>query len=238
MPKIVKLERPAEEDATPQPANVMIVYVGVSTLKPAPWNPVRRTTRATLKPLIKRLEEEGFDPFRPILISKDGYIGDGHRRWTAAQLLGMKRVPVVFTDKSIEELWAGNAGARPVSAREWMAVSIIGGVEAPERQQAMIEEMRMVVGDEGMRFLIERGVSPGIWRLTWKAGKYCNRTNNVFLRKTIYWLVKHRMSDKVQNRALSGPEDERIDPRVLVQAIENDLPLRVTWEWGGQAVAS
>jgi hypothetical protein len=181
---------------------------------------------------MKRIEKEGFDAFRPILISKEGYIGDGHRRWTAAKLLGMKRVPVVFTSQTVQELWAGNAGARPVSAREWMAVSVIGGVEAPERQANLIEEMRPVLGDEGMRFLIERGVSPGIWRLTWRVGLYCKRSDNSFLRKTVYWLVKHKMSDKVQNRAIAGPEDERIDPRVLIQAIESDLPLRVSWDWG------
>lgn len=221
-----------QDNVNPHPANVMISYVGVNTLKPAPWNPEKRTTRASLAPLIKRIEEEGFDPFRPILISKDGYIGDGHRRWMASKALGMTRVPVVFTDKTVEELWAGNAGARPVNAREWMAVSILGGVDAPKRQAEQIKEMRTVLGDEGMRFLIERGVSPGIWRLTWKVGTYCKRTDHKFLRQTIYWLVKHRMSDKVQNRALSG--DDRIDPRILIQAIENDQPLRVSWEWGGR----
>lgn len=235
--KVIKIGGTEGDDPTPQPANVMIAYVGINTLKPATWNPEKRTTKASLKPLLKRIEEEGFDPFRPILISKEGYIGDGHRRWTAAKMLGHTRVPVVFTDKSVEELWAGNAGARGVSAREWMAVSVIGGVTAPERQTKIIEEMRPVLGDEGLRYLIDRGVSPGIWRLTWKVGQYCKRTSNAFLRKTIYWLIKHRMSDKVQNRALSGPDDERIDPRVLIQAIENDLPLRVTWEWGQSAAS-
>lgn len=218
-----------QDNPTPQPANVMIVLVGVGTLRPAPWNPEKRTTKASLAPLIKRIDSEGFDPFRPILISKDGYIGDGHRRWMAAKSLGMTRVPVVFTDKTVEELWAGNAGARPVTAREWMAVSVLGGVEVPKRQAEQIKEMHMVVGDEGMRYLIERGVSPGIWRLVWRIGLYCKRKDHKFLRQTIYWLVKHRMSDKVQNRALSG--DDPIDPRVLIQAIEHDRPLRVNWEW-------
>ncbi len=236
-PLIKLVERPDEDDPNPQPANVMITYVGVNTLKPAPWNPEKRTTKASLKPLMKRIEEEGFDPYRPILVSRDGFIGDGHRRWSAAKILGMSRVPVVFTDRSVEDLWAGNAGGRAVSAREWMAVSVIGGVIAPERQASIIAEMRPVMGDEGLRYLIERGVSPGIWRLTWRVGLYCKRKDNAFLRKTTYWLVKHKMSDKVQNRALSGPDDERIQPRVLIQAIENDLPLRVTWEFDQSATA-
>jgi hypothetical protein len=94
------------------------------------------------------------------------------------------------------------------------------------------------MGDEGLRYLIDRGVSPGIWRLTWRVGLYCKRKENAFLRKTIYWLIKHKMSDKVQNRALSGADEDRIDPRVLIQAIEHDLPLRMTWDWGDRQVAS
>jgi len=228
--KLIKLATPDEDDATPIPAAVMIVMVGVNTLKPAPWNPKQRMKDRTLKPLIKRLQEEGFDPFRPILISKDGYIGDGHRRWLAAKALGITKVPVVFTDKTIQELWAGNAGARPVSAREWLAVWVAAGVEPPEKLAAIIEEMRPVMGDEGLRYLMERGVAPSIWKIAWRIGLYCKRTDNKFLRCAVYWLVKHKMSDKAK-KAVYGPEDERADPRLLVQAIENDMPIRTAWEF-------
>jgi len=227
--KLIKLATPEEDDSTSRPANVMIVMVGINTLKPAPWNPEKRMSTRALKPLIKLIQEEGFDPFRPILISKDGFIGDGHRRWLAAKHLGIPRVPVVYTDRTVEDLWAGNAGARPVSAREWFSVSILAGVEVPGNFAAMIDEMRPVLGDEGLRYLIDRGIAPGIWKLVWKISLYCKRPDNKFLRQTTYWLVKHKMQDKVR-KAVYGPEDERIDPRALVQFIESDLPMRVRWE--------
>lgn len=229
--KLVHLAHLPDEESAPIPANVMIVMVCTNTLKPWPGNPAARMTTRTLLPLRRIIEQEGFDPFRPILVSKDGYIGDGHRRWLVAKALKIERVPVVFTDRTVQELWACNAGARPVSAREWMAVNVIGGVSAPKGTTELIEEMRPIMGDEGLRYLIERGVAPTIWKITCKIGVYCGRRDNKFLRQTTYWLVKHKMSDKVK-KAMYGPEEERAAPSLIVQVIENDLSLRTAWAWG------
>ncbi len=215
--------------AAPVPSNQMIVWIDTGSLKPAPWNPPRRTSRRALAPLIQRMREEGFESFRPILLSKDGYIGDGHRRWTAAQILKLEKVPVIYTEKTVEELWAGNLGARVPLAKEWMAVKVHGGVKTlPPHTAEQVESLLLILGEEGVRYLIEREQSPDIWRVVWRIGQYCKRSDNTFLRKATYWLIKHKMIIKTR-KAMSDVEGESIDSRILVQAIENDIPLKSSW---------
>lgn len=233
MVKVIKLPRPDEEPVSvpqpPEPANYMIVWVDINSLRPAPWNPPKRTTRRAVLPIIRRMQEEGFEAFRPILLSKDGFIGDGHRRWTAAKHCGMTRVPVIYVDKGVEELWAGNLGAKSPSAKDWMAVNILGGVKGlPPRVEDGVTNLLAILGEEGVRYLIERGQSPDIWRTVWKIGQHCHKTEQAFLRKATYWLIKHQMIDKVK-KAIYAPMGEQIEPRTLIQAITNDYPLRSAW---------
>lgn len=244
MPKVVKLTQEAAQayakqkpqpiapvltGALPEPANATIFWVETLAIKPAPWNPPGRTTHRAVLDLIRRMQEKGFEPFRPILLSKDGYIGDGHRRWAAAQYLGINRVPVIYTEQSVEDLWAGNLGARPALAKEWMAVHIRGGVKnLPKNTANQVEQLLIIMGEEGVCYLIDRGISPALYTTVWRIGMYCKRTDLTFLRKLTYWLVKHKMSDKIR-KATSATADEPIDPRLLIQAIESDIPIRPVW---------
>jgi len=220
----------APPDNSSRPVNLVITWVDIDRPKPVPWNPPARTTRRAVLDIIRRMQEFGFEPFRPLLLSEDEYIGDGHRRWTAARYLQLPKVPAIYTGLTVEELWAGNLGARSPRAGEWMAAHILGRVEGlPTRTANAVDGLLMVLGEEGVRYLIERGQSPDIWRSAYKVGVYCANTETAFLRRATYWLVKHKMVDKT-SKAMRGPEDERIDPRVLKQAIENDLPLRRAWD--------
>lgn len=213
----------------PIPANCVILWVGVETLTAVPWNAERRVTRRSLVALMRRISEEGFEAFRPILVSRDGFIGDGHRRWMAAKYLGYQRVPVVFTDKTREDLWAGNNGVKPLGARDWLAAAVMGGVDAPPLTKNQIEQLSIILGDEGMQYLVDRGVSPDIYKTVWKVGQHCNRTTTKFLRQTTYWLIKHKMVNKVKRAIYVADDEQPIDPRILSKAIEEDRPLQSTW---------
>ena len=231
MLSVVKMNTPEDDNPTPQPASVMIVLVPPSSLKSAPWNPEGRTSKKELEQLVKSMQEQGFLDCYPIVIGDDGHIGDGHRRRAAAEVVGIKRVPVIFTKIPTKVLWANNAGARPVSPKEWMSVNVAGDVEPPDRVKKYIALMLPSMGNVGMRWLIEQKASPTIWRVTEKISAHCKRNDYDFLRDTTYWLVRHKMSNVVQNQALAGPEEERIDPRMLIQAINNDYPLRSYRVW-------
>lgn len=73
-----------------------IEYLPVDSLKPYEKNP-RRNDDAVDK-VAQSIREYGFQ--QPIVIDKDGVIIVGHTRYKAAQKLGMKNVPVIWTDMS------------------------------------------------------------------------------------------------------------------------------------------
>jgi ParB-like chromosome segregation protein Spo0J len=72
--------------------SLAIEMIDLSTLRPYVKN-ARRHSRAQIKQIAKSVEAFGFT--NPILVSDDLEILAGHGRAAAAQLIGMKQVPIV-----------------------------------------------------------------------------------------------------------------------------------------------
>lgn len=97
---------------------LIIQYVAVSDIKPNSYNPNRQDPHA-FELLLKSITEDGFT--QPIVVVKvteqtkadpafkaanigDTVVVDGEHRWRAAQHLGFKEVPVVYTDMTPEQM--------------------------------------------------------------------------------------------------------------------------------------
>lgn len=76
--------------------SLKIEYVPIDSIKPYEKNP-RRNDDAVDK-VAQSIREYGFQ--QPLVLDKDGVIIVGHTRYKAAQKLGMKNVPVIWTDMS------------------------------------------------------------------------------------------------------------------------------------------
>ena len=95
------------------PAEVAIEYVPIDELRPDPANP-RRISRAELESLTRSLREFGFvDPV--IVRREDRTVIGGHQRLLAARRLGMKTVPVVLVDLSVEQARLLNLALNKIS---------------------------------------------------------------------------------------------------------------------------
>lgn len=96
-----------------------VEFIATGDLKPAPFNPVTRTSDNVLKDLITSMQKDGFWSHSPIVITKDNFIADGHRRWTTAKLLGIPKIPCLRTSKDLETAWAEiNSTMRTVGTRD------------------------------------------------------------------------------------------------------------------------
>jgi DNA modification methylase len=73
--------------------------MATSALTPHPSNP-RKHSRQQIQAIAKSIESFGFNA--PLAIDRQHYIRAGHGRWEAANLLGLKEVPVVFLDHLTE----------------------------------------------------------------------------------------------------------------------------------------
>lgn len=97
---------------------LVIQYVAIESIRPNSYNPNRQDPHA-FELLTKSITEDGFT--QPIVVVKvtaetladpafknaklgDTVVVDGEHRWRAAQHLGFKEVPVVYTDMTPEQM--------------------------------------------------------------------------------------------------------------------------------------
>lgn len=80
---------------------LVISYVSPDKLYPNAYNP-NRQDEEEFELLLRSMTEDGFTV--PILAQTSGEIIDGEHRWRAAQRIGLKEIPVVFTDMTAEQM--------------------------------------------------------------------------------------------------------------------------------------
>jgi ParB-like chromosome segregation protein Spo0J len=92
---------------------MQIEHVDIESLRPDPANP-RRISDAELEALTRSLKEYGF--LQPVLARReDNTVIGGHQRLLAARRLGMKAVPVIFVDLTIEQACLLNLALNKIS---------------------------------------------------------------------------------------------------------------------------
>jgi DNA modification methylase len=95
---------------------MQIEHVDIETLRPDPANP-RRISEAVLEALTRSVREWGF--VQPVLVRReDNTVIGGHQRLLAARRLGLKTVPAIFVDLSIEQARLLNVALNRI-AGEW-----------------------------------------------------------------------------------------------------------------------
>lgn len=79
-----------------------VEYVDIDAVKPNSYNPNRQDER-DFELLQRSIREDGFT--QPIVAHKQtNEIVDGEHRWRAARQLGMKSIPVVFVEMTVEQM--------------------------------------------------------------------------------------------------------------------------------------
>jgi DNA modification methylase len=92
------------------------VHVAIDDLRPDPANP-RRIDDGELEALTRSIQEFGLvDPI--IARREDNVVIGGHQRLVAARRLGLKTVPVVYVDLSVEQARLLNIGLNKISG-DW-----------------------------------------------------------------------------------------------------------------------
>ncbi len=94
-------------------AVTQIEHVAIDTLRPDAANP-RRISDAELEALTRSLREYGF--LQPVIARReDKTVIGGHQRLLAARRLGMKTVPVIFVDLTVEQARVLNLALNRIS---------------------------------------------------------------------------------------------------------------------------
>jgi DNA modification methylase len=97
-------------------AGMQVEQVAIDDLRPDPANP-RRISARELEALTRSLREWGF--VQPVLARReDRVVVGGHQRLLAARKLGLKTVPVIYVDLSVEQSRLLNVALNKISG-EW-----------------------------------------------------------------------------------------------------------------------
>jgi ParB-like chromosome segregation protein Spo0J len=94
-------------------AAIQIEHVPIDQLRPDPANP-RKISDTELEALTRSMQQFGLvDPV--IARREDGLVVGGHQRLLAARKLGIKTVPVVYVDLSLEQAQVLNFALNKIS---------------------------------------------------------------------------------------------------------------------------
>jgi ParB family chromosome partitioning protein len=99
---------PAAAPASPAPVGTGVQKIAWDRIKPSPFQPRKDFTDEALKELADSIREQGI--VQPLIVRAvgDGFeLIAGERRWRAAQLAGLKEVPIIertATDREVLEL--------------------------------------------------------------------------------------------------------------------------------------
>lgn len=200
-----------------------VFQMPVSEIKFAPFNPPVRTAASSLEDLLSSVQE--FGVIEPVKLSRDGVLGDGHRRVSCAKLAERASVPAIRYDMSIEDLFSLNGYSRPVRPNEWFISYMLGNRNVPPSTRRKIENLIEVVGVDGAAKLSSMNVSPHIFSMGKMITNYVQTDSTLFLKQAIWWMVDNRQQFVVR-RAIGGG----IDPEVLIAAIKKNRPIMQQWK--------
>ena len=200
-----------------------VFQMPVSEIKFAPFNPPVRTAASSLEDLLSSVQE--FGVIEPVKLSRDGVLGDGHRRVSCAKLTERASVPAIRYDMNIEDLFSLNGYSRPVRPNEWFISYMLGNRNVPPSTRRKIENLIEVVGVEGAAKLSSMNVSPHIFSMGKMITNYVQTDSTLFLKQAIWWMVDNRQQFVVR-RAIGGG----IDPEVLIAAIKKNRPIMQQWK--------
>lgn len=173
---------------------VYIEFVNVNDLTPAPFNPPIRTSDRALKDVIRSMEEDGFWTHRPLTITMENYIADGHRRWTAAKKLGISIVPCLRTKQSLEEAWTGSMeSARPLRGKELIEAYSLGLRNMPRNNVgSKIRYYSSKYGEDLILFLVKNGMSISPIMYAENVVRYLGWDFSHVVQVT-KWIVEHKL---------------------------------------------
>lgn len=195
-----------------------IRMIPADELDPTAYNPPAREQGPKIVKLGSELAAVGQQV--PILVTVDGRIVDGHRRYSALKKNGETMIPCLFLDQDADpdEIWRSiNTSSKPITGAEWTSAYSLGlDIDHIDknygRKIAKIEE---IGGDEAINEMAMKNLSARVWDQVRRVARYVEREGDEeFLRACLFWIIEKRASFDI--RAAIKNE---IDPEVLEQAV-------------------
>lgn len=197
--------------------------MSTSSILPAKYNPKGRSEQ--INQLVKSIKEHGI--IMPLIVDSKKNLIDGHRRLASAKRLRIDKVPVIQMDSKLSKdkvYEIINSTSKKISNHDLIFIFCNGG-SIPKRAEKLINQLEEIVGSNGLRKLGERGATYTVLKYAWTVRKYCGQKSDLFLKKTIFWLINNKMIYSVR-RAMEA----NVKKDVILRAIALGRPLKIKYE--------
>lgn len=203
----------------------------VEEIKIEGFNPESRTSEENIAKLATSIQNKGFLDVFPILIGKDGFLGDGHRRFMAAKMAGFKEVPTITsTTQTAKELFMlqQNIPPRKIYSSELLEAVRDGRLSLSLCNKNFITQYNGLVklcGEDALDNIVEKKIGTDILgrlratlKYIYKYAPYLNTED--YPKKVLLWALHNnegwRMRTWVTEKGPCG---------VLINCIEENKPL-------------
>lgn len=139
-----------------------ILILPISSLKPTPYNPVKRTkdSEPAFKSMAENIKKYGLQ--YPVLITADREVIDGNRRLAICKSLGMAEIEVIVSNFDRDEVFTMvNTSAIKINNKNWLEIGR-GGGKLPAKERVMYNDLFKLVGTYGVDLLIEKNLGLGV----------------------------------------------------------------------------
>lgn len=137
-----------------------ITYVPIDSVRPNSYNP-NRQSQHELELLLRSIEDNGFT--QPIMVRRDtNEIVDGYHRWTAAGMLGLTEVPVVYVDHDDVQARIATLGMNRARGSEEveLTAALMRDLQALGALDTVSDSL--LLGDDEIRLLIDNVSAPDV----------------------------------------------------------------------------
>lgn len=197
--------------------------VPTDSIKYARFNPKSRIDKKRLAVLRESIGKYGI--LTPLALSKDLILADGHRRIECAKELGIKEVPVIVHNMSLEELWKQNETTLPIKGATWWEAVVNGyPIElVPHNPRWKLNRIMKLVGADMFDEMGANGTSPTIYEtaVLIRNKLPIEYKNDDYVSKIILWLYTYKQQ-KIALAIIHGGGP--IEP--IVKAVNEDKPIK------------
>lgn len=195
-----------------------------SELKGAKYNPVGRTSKKGINPLLQSVKQYGI--LYPLMIDGKNNIIDGHRRLACAVELKFKTVPCIVSESTLgaDNIYETiNRTSKKIGANEMMFIYYNGGV-VPTKAKGMIEQIKNIIGERNFKEIVNKSISFRILEDAKRVSRYCGDMSGDFVKASLMWLIDNNQRWASKMAMLNG-----IQPVKLKEAVLNDRKLKQTF---------
>lgn len=201
-----------------------VVYLQLDQLQENKHQPRSRTEPHNLRDLITSIRRDNLQ--YPILVSQapDGayIIIDGHRRAAALRSDGHDMIPCIIGEGPIDHLFAVVAGTqKKLSTLDWATIFVNNGEVPTGVTKNNLTKLRDAIGVEGIKDMIERGVTPNVWNTARSVVRYAFDGDESELKPALEWLIRHKQA---MNASTIITNKQSRD--LIIRAIKDDQPIR------------